>query len=104
MPPNQSAVAPVPPGLPAIPQTIGGYGAVPPPRLAPFDQSDLQATLPRQFQPPNVERTDRGLAVGRRPKNKSPIQPWMVIVLILVIAVIIALVVAMSGPNVQPGK
>jgi serine/threonine protein kinase len=95
-PPRASGVAP-------IPNTMGGFGAVPPPPQ-PFDQSDIHPTMPRQYVPPNVvERTDRGPALARRPKPKSLIQPWMVIAAIVLVAIIIALVVAMSGPDV-PAK
>ncbi|HTL37070.1 MAG TPA: serine/threonine-protein kinase [Kofleriaceae bacterium] len=97
-PPRASGVAP-------IPNTMGGFGAVPAPQVPqPFDQSDIQATLPRNFPAANVgERTDRGLAMPRRPKPKPLVQPWMVIAAIVLVAIIIALVVAMSGPDV-PAK
>jgi serine/threonine protein kinase len=95
--PRQSAPAP-------IPNTMGGYGAVPPPMAPqPFDQSDV-STLPRQFTPNQPgERTEKGRGLPKRRPAKPLIQPWMVIAAIVLVAIIIALVVAMSGPDV-PAK
>ena len=89
--------------VPAIPTTIGGFGAVPAPPRPPasFDQSDMQ-TLPRPY-PQTGERTERGASMQSRQKSKAFIQPWMVIAAIVLVAIIIALVVAMSGPDV-PAK
>ncbi|HSD86818.1 MAG TPA: protein kinase [Kofleriaceae bacterium] len=105
LPGQPGAVAP-------IPSTQRGYGAVPAPqRLSapmqpgPYDQSDIQPTLPRQYTPQKVvEPTAKTPPLTRRTRTKPLIQPWMVIALLVLAAIITALVVAMSGPDLPNGK
>ncbi len=74
----------------------------PPPRAS---QVHARPTLP---QPPEAAQpTRRHPSTGRRKSTKadrSAIRPWMVIILIVLITIVVTLIVAMSGPNLTPGK
>jgi hypothetical protein len=72
----------------------------PPPQLA----SPKQPTPPPFAQiyppPPNLRMPQR--FITSKPV-RSGLNPWIVIVAILLVAGIVAIIVAMSGPNVAPG-
>jgi len=76
---------------------VESLSAEPPPRPVSIypDSQPVQRPVSRRATVPKTAQT------------KSPVfklQPWMVIVALVVVAGIIALIVAMSGPDVAAGK
>jgi serine/threonine protein kinase len=121
MPSSQLRAMPLPaaprPPLPApFPAAASSMPHPGPPRLA--DPSDGMPTLPRQLPPvaagpPPAARPARPVphfqAPGRgrvRTRKRSLLQPWMVIVAIILAAAVAGVIIALSGPNVavQRGK
>jgi len=92
--------APPPPRAatdPALMSFVESLSAEPPPRPVSIypDSQPVQRPVSRRATVPKTAQT------------KSPVfklQPWMVIVALVVVAGIIALIVAMSGPDVAAGK
>jgi serine/threonine protein kinase len=125
MPPSQLRAMPLPamprPPLPApfpapFPAAASSMPHPGPPR--PADPSEGMPTLPRQLPPvasgpPPAARPARPVphfqAPGRarvRTRKRSILQPWMVIVAIILAAAVAGVIIALSGPNVavQRGK
>ncbi len=115
MPPSQLRPMPLPamPPTPLPPPVQASMPHPGPPR--PADPSEVMPTLPRQLPPvaPSAARPARAVphfqAPGRgqaRARKRSLLQPWMVIVAIILAAAVAGVVVALSGPNVavQRGK
>jgi serine/threonine protein kinase len=85
---------------------------LPPPMQMPMQPMQPTQQQPRAFTPPPLEGADRLPAARRRSTmapdgmtmpGRSGLNPWIVIVAILLVAGIVAIIVAMSGPDV-PGK
>ncbi len=119
MPPSQLRAMPPPPmsrsPLPAPPAPVTSMPHPGPPR--PADPSDGMPTLPRQLPPiasggpPPASRAaarparpvPHFQAQGRGPvraRKRSILQPWMVIVAIILAAAVAGVIIALSGPNV----
>lgn len=71
----------------------------PPPPLKPAPPSFAQA---RVYPPPPNLRAPQRFKTAK--PARSALNPWIVIIAILLVAGIVAIVVAMSGPNVAPGN
>jgi hypothetical protein len=120
----------IPPGTIQLPTTTPGIGALGypnagkplPPPFGPNPGFDITqrgpgAAGPRAFTPDPLGSQER-LPQPRRQSTVAPnheprqstmggrtgLRPWIVIVGILLVAGIVAIIVAMSGPNVVPGK
>ena len=82
--------------------------------VAPSDAMDVMPTRPRNLpgpsqiaaQPQRVPQNQAPRSPGSQARPRSFLQPWVVIVAILVAAALAGVVVAMSGPDVavQRGK
>jgi serine/threonine protein kinase len=93
-----------------------------PPRIpTPAVPVEAMPTSPRATypapRPPVSSRPMQAPAASTRPSaqpraqrstqtrgERSSLRPWMVIALIIVVAIVVTLIVAMSGPSLQPGK
>jgi eukaryotic-like serine/threonine-protein kinase len=87
--PTQIAPAPPPPTPPARPTGGQSFSHVP------------YARPPEYRPPPPAAVRPPPAFMPQRRKRAWPIQPWMVIVAILVVAGVAAIIVAMSGPQVS---
>jgi serine/threonine protein kinase len=127
MPPPQHRPMPLP-ALPPTPQPPASASMPHPGPPRPADVNEAMPTLPRQLPPaapgspsggppggarragarpgrqvPHFQAPGRGSSHARK---RSVLQPWMVIVAIILAAAVAGVIVAMSGPNVavQRGK
>ncbi len=93
--PARRVEPPLPPAPPPLPPAPPPLPPAPPPRQA-----------PRPAPSPQVPHFQAPARVGSQAKKRSFLQPWMVIVAILLAAAVAGVIVAMSGPDVavQHGK
>jgi hypothetical protein len=105
--PQATGMPPMPSAQQPRPMPTGMPGQPPPPA----DPSDVMPTQPRQL-PPSVPPSPAVLQArwvphlpapghpGSQAKKRPFLQPWMVIVAIILAAAVAGVVIAMSGPDV----